>query len=67
MKFANPRNDIAFKKIFGNKNHKEILISFLNAILNFKIEIAKNLLAVLDNQTIAQTTGLTVTEIELLR
>ena len=67
MKFANPRNDIAFKKIFGNKNHKEILISFLNAILNFKIEIAKNLLAVLDNQTIAQTTGLNVDEIELLR
>ena len=36
MKFANPRNDIAFKKIFGDINHKEILISFLNAILNFK-------------------------------
>jgi len=38
MKFANPRNDIAFKKIFGDTNHKEILISFLNAILNFKDE-----------------------------
>jgi len=32
-----------------------------------QIEIAKNLLAVLDNQTIAQTTGLNVDEIELLR
>jgi predicted transposase/invertase (TIGR01784 family) len=36
MKFANPKNDIAFKKIFGNENKKEILISFLNSILDFK-------------------------------
>jgi len=36
MKFANPRNDIAFKKIFANENHKNILISFLNAVLDFK-------------------------------
>ena len=36
MKFANPRNDIAFKKIFGSMEHKNILISFLNAVLDFK-------------------------------
>jgi predicted transposase/invertase (TIGR01784 family) len=36
MKFADPKNDIAFKKIFGDENHKNILISFLNAILDFK-------------------------------
>ena len=36
MKFADPTNDIAFKKIFGDKNKKEILVSFLNAILDFK-------------------------------
>jgi predicted transposase/invertase (TIGR01784 family) len=35
MKFADPRNDIAFRKIFGDENKKEILISFLNNILNF--------------------------------
>ncbi|MGE5343066.1 MAG: Rpn family recombination-promoting nuclease/putative transposase [Candidatus Omnitrophota bacterium] len=35
MKFVDPRNDVAFKKIFGNENKKEILISFLNNILNF--------------------------------
>lgn len=35
MKFVDPKNDIAFKKIFGNENKKEILISFLNNILNF--------------------------------
>jgi len=36
MNFADPKNDLAFKKIFGDENHKEILISFLNSILDFK-------------------------------
>ena len=30
MQFADIKNDIAFRKIFGNENKKEILISFLN-------------------------------------
>lgn len=33
MKFVDVKNDIAFRKIFGNENRKEVLISFLNAIL----------------------------------
>jgi predicted transposase/invertase (TIGR01784 family) len=36
MKFADPKYDITFKKIFGDENHKEVLISFLNAVLDFK-------------------------------
>jgi len=36
MKFVDVKNDIAFRKIFGNQNKKEVLISFLNAILDFK-------------------------------
>ena len=35
MKFVDVKNDIAFRKIFGNENRKESLISFLNAILDF--------------------------------
>ena len=35
MKFVDIKNDVAFRKIFGNENKKEILISFLNAILDF--------------------------------
>lgn len=35
MKFADVKNDIAFRKIFGNENKKEVLISFLNAVLDF--------------------------------
>jgi len=38
MKFADPKNDLAFKKIFSNENHTNILISFLNAVLDFKDE-----------------------------
>ncbi len=33
MTFINPKTDFAFKKIFGSKQSKDILISFLNAIL----------------------------------
>lgn len=35
MKFVDITNDIAFRKIFGNENRKEVLISFLNAVLLF--------------------------------
>jgi len=40
MKFADPKNDIAFKKIFGDTRHKSILISFLNAVLDFRDNFA---------------------------
>jgi len=36
MKFVNPKNDVAFKKIFGSEEKKEILISFLNAVLDLR-------------------------------
>ncbi|MBF0220200.1 MAG: Rpn family recombination-promoting nuclease/putative transposase [Gammaproteobacteria bacterium] len=34
MRFVNPQNDIAFKKIFGNEQCKDVLIAFLNAVLD---------------------------------
>lgn len=33
MKFVDIKNDVAFRKIFGNDLRKEVLISFLNAVL----------------------------------
>ncbi|MFB2921527.1 Rpn family recombination-promoting nuclease/putative transposase [Aerosakkonema funiforme] len=33
MAFINPKTDFAFKKIFGSQQSKDILISFLNALL----------------------------------
>ena len=34
MKFVDPKNDVAFKRIFGDDQHQAVLISFLNAVLN---------------------------------
>ena len=34
-KFLNPKNDYAFKRIFGTRRNKDILIHFLNDMLNF--------------------------------
>jgi predicted transposase/invertase (TIGR01784 family) len=35
-KFLDPKNDVAFKKIFGTEKNKDILIHFLNDMLVFK-------------------------------
>lgn len=34
MRFLDPRTDLAFRKIFGSDRSQDILISFLNAVLN---------------------------------
>ncbi|HRI60040.1 MAG TPA: Rpn family recombination-promoting nuclease/putative transposase [Saprospiraceae bacterium] len=36
MQFVDIKNDIAFRKIFGNENKKIILISFLNAVMKLE-------------------------------
>jgi predicted transposase/invertase (TIGR01784 family) len=36
LKFLDPKNDVAFKKIFGTEKNKDILIHFLNDMLLFK-------------------------------
>jgi predicted transposase/invertase (TIGR01784 family) len=36
MQFVDIKNDIAFRKIFGNETKTEILISFLNAVLKLE-------------------------------
>ena len=35
-KFLDPKNDVAFKKLFGSEEHKDILIHFINDILELK-------------------------------
>ncbi|WP_281277891.1 PD-(D/E)XK nuclease family transposase [Wolbachia endosymbiont of Leptopilina clavipes] len=34
-KFLDPKNDVAFRRIFGTEKNKDILIHFLNDILDF--------------------------------
>lgn len=36
MRFVDVTNDVAFRRIFGNENKTNILISFINAVLRFK-------------------------------
>ncbi|HLA34506.1 MAG TPA: Rpn family recombination-promoting nuclease/putative transposase [Rhodocyclaceae bacterium] len=38
MRFVDVKTDIAFKKVFGNEQHTEILIGFLNAVLDLQGE-----------------------------
>ncbi len=35
-KFLDPKNDVAFRKIFGTEKNKDILIHFLNDMITFK-------------------------------
>ncbi len=37
-KYLDPKNDLAFKKIFGEEKHKNISIGFLNAVLHLQGE-----------------------------
>ena len=43
MKFISPKVDYAFKKIFGSEQSKEILISFLNAVIYGEKKIIQSL------------------------
>lgn len=36
MRFLNPKTDFAFKKIFGSEQSRDILLSFLNAVLELE-------------------------------
>ena len=35
-KYLDPKNDLAFKKVFGEEKHKRIPIAFLNAVFNLQ-------------------------------
>ncbi len=48
MKFIDPRIDFAFKKIFGNEKAKEVLVSFLESLLQLEGERRIAELTILD-------------------
>ncbi len=62
VKFLDPKNDVAFKRIFGNEKNQDILIHFLNDIVIFqgkrpicKITLLKT---ILDPEIAAQKTSI---------
>ena len=64
MKFINPKTDYAFKKIFGSENSKDILISFLNAIIYQEKETIQDL-EILNPYNPATTFGLKDTYLDV--
>jgi len=65
MKFVDIKNDIAFRKIFGNENKKEILISFLNAVLKLEKQNKIKTITLLNPFQLPKIQGLKVTVIDV--
>jgi len=65
MKFVDIKNDIAFRKIFGNENKKEILISFLNAVLKLENQNKIKTITLLNPFQFPKIKGLKVTVIDV--
>ncbi len=61
-KFLDPKNDFAFKKIFGTEKNKDILIHFLNDVITFKervpIKEVTFLKTIQDPETAAKKTSI---------
>jgi predicted transposase/invertase (TIGR01784 family) len=65
MKFADPTNDIAFKKIFGDQNKQQILISFLNAVLGFTDNKVIKKLAIVNSAQVPRIAALKETILDI--
>ncbi len=48
MRFLNPKTDFAFKRIFGSEHSHDILLSFLNALLDLEGEARLQEVEILD-------------------
>lgn len=64
MRFINPKTDFAFKKIFGSSESKDILISFLNAMV-YNSEPMIQDLEIIDPYLAPKVTGLKDTYLDV--
>jgi len=64
MRFISPKTDFAFKKIFGSTDSKDILISFLNAIL-YRGEPTIKDLEIINPYSASRVTGLKDTYLDV--
>jgi predicted transposase/invertase (TIGR01784 family) len=64
MRFINPKTDFAFKKIFGSSESKDILISFLNALV-YNSELMIQDLEIIDPYLAPKVTGLKDTYLDV--
>ena len=65
MRFLNPKTDYAFKKIFGSEASRDILISFLNAILDLSGEEAIVDVAIVDPRLAPKIDGMKDTYLDV--
>ncbi|MES0336159.1 MAG: Rpn family recombination-promoting nuclease/putative transposase [Candidatus Magnetobacterium sp. LHC-1] len=65
MKFVDVKSDIAFKRIFGNENKKEILISFLNAVLDLSGDREIDSIDILNPYQVPKIDGLKETVLDI--
>jgi uncharacterized protein YerC len=72
-KYLDPKNDFAFKKIFGTEKNKDILIHFLNDMITFKenspteekMEVARKMIREkVDLSIITTVTGMSADQIK---
>jgi predicted transposase/invertase (TIGR01784 family) len=64
MQFINPRTDFAFKRIFGSNKSKDVLISFLNALVyNGRTEIQS--LEIIDPYLVPKIRGMKDTFVDV--
>ena len=64
MRYINPKIDLAFKKIFGSSDTKDILINFLNAILYEAQPVIENL-EIIDSQPGNKAFGVQDTQLDV--
>ena len=65
MQFADPKNNVAFKKIFGDENKKEILISFINAVLDLREDRQIKEIEIIDSYQAPKIEGLKYTILDV--
>ncbi len=65
MRFVDVKSDIAFKRIFGNEGKKEILISFLNAVLGLSGDREIGDISILNPYQVPKIEGLKETVLDI--
>ncbi|MBE0470554.1 MAG: PD-(D/E)XK nuclease family transposase, partial [Methyloprofundus sp.] len=58
MKFLDVKTDFAFKKVFGSADSKDLLISFLNAVIEFDSKQIITDLTIVDPYNIPMLKGM---------
>ncbi len=65
MKFLDLKTDFAFKKVFGSSDSKDILISFLNAVIDFENNRKITELTIVDPYNIPMLKGMKDTYVDV--